>query len=386
MEGMEINATSGLLSVIESINKDIFNHQEDSLSKQQPGAEDGLSKPTEAVASPTEDSRHQEESMSSHQEENQPLDGEGARHPLNTPNSRSPPVGDEQDGSLEHDDNEKSDYTPGGVKNKEPSEVEDKSIPEGWTNHQDRNGNDRMKMMREKLTTCRKKKEFHERRKRKLADRKKRSRTYRGEKVVDAKDVKAGTMQDEELVVIGADVKSLYPSLPDVEVAMICYEAILKSGIRFDGIDFQKAGKYVAMHLTKEEQALSPLSAVLPRRTAKGGVRPGVSADPRKDVTIWVSREGRIEYKFYEKPMGANIVLLARTALSDQTKLSSLTQEVVRRLLQTSRRLENSYRMDALEKLCQKMTNLHQEGHGGWVDKLFIQAEKQSTGKRSPSI
>ena len=55
--------------------------------------------------------------------------------------------------------------------------------------------------------------------------------------------------------------------------------------------------------------------------------------------------------------MGANIVLLARTALSDQTKLSSLTQEVVRRLLHTSRRLENSYRMDALEKLCQKMTN-----------------------------
>ena len=56
-------------------------------------------------------------------------------------------------------------------------------------------------------------------------------------------------MQDEKLVVIGADIKSLYPSLPDVEVALICYETILRSGIRFDGIDFQKAGKYVAMHL-----------------------------------------------------------------------------------------------------------------------------------------
>ena len=29
MEGMEINATSGLLSIIESINTDISNHQED---------------------------------------------------------------------------------------------------------------------------------------------------------------------------------------------------------------------------------------------------------------------------------------------------------------------------------------------------------------------
>ena len=123
--------------------------------------------------------------------------------------------------------------------------------------------------MREKMTTCRKKKEFHERRKRKLSNRRERSKTYRGEAVLDAKDVEAGTIQDEELVVIGADVKSLYPSLPDVEVALICYEAILKSGIRFEGIDFQKGGKYVAMHLTKEDQSLLPLSGILPRRTAK---------------------------------------------------------------------------------------------------------------------
>jgi hypothetical protein len=84
-------------------------------------------------------------------------------------------------------------------------------------------------------------------------------------------------------VVIGADVEGLFPSLPDVEVAVICYNAIMSSGINFESIDFHKAGKYVAMHLTKEEQAISPLARVLPRRTAKGGVRPGVSSDPRKD-------------------------------------------------------------------------------------------------------
>ena len=133
------------------------------------------------------------------------------------------------------------------------------------------------------MTTCRKRKEFHERRKRKIQNRKKRSKTYKGEKVLEARDIEIGAIHDEELVVVGADVKSLYPSLPDVEVAVICYKAIMRSGIKFEGINFRMAGKYVAMHLSKEEQAMSPLAGVLPRRTARGGVRPGVSADPRKD-------------------------------------------------------------------------------------------------------
>ena len=55
------------------------------------------------------------------------------------------------------------------------------------------------------------------------------------------------------------------------------YKAVLESGKKFENIDFQK---YVAMHLTKEDQLRSPLARVLPRSTARGGVRPCVSADP----------------------------------------------------------------------------------------------------------
>ena len=188
--------------------------------------------------------------------------------------------------------------TPGGVKNKESSAVKDARItPEGWKSQPDKNGNDRMCMMRDKMTTCRKKKELHERRKRKLLNRKKRSKTYRGEKVLEATDAETGAVHDEELVVVGADVKSLYPSLPDVEVAVICYKAIMRSGIRFEGINLKTAGKYVAMHLTKEEQAMSPLAGILPRRTAKGGVRPGVSADPRKDDSWEFKNKDMTEYE-----------------------------------------------------------------------------------------
>ena len=45
-----------------------------------------------------------------------------------------------------------------------------------------------MCMMREKISTCRKKKDFHERRMRKVQNRKKRSKTFKGEKVMEATD------------------------------------------------------------------------------------------------------------------------------------------------------------------------------------------------------
>ena len=77
---------------------------------------------------------------------------------------------------------------------------------------------------------------------------------------------------------------------------------------------------------------------------------------PTLDVRIWV-REGLIEYEFFSKPMSANTVLNAKTALGEQTKFSSLSQEVVRRMLHTSRRLEDSSWLESLEDLTQRMTN-----------------------------
>ena len=44
------------------------------------------------------------------------------------------------------------------------------------------------------------------------------------------------------------------------------------------------------MHMTEEELRRSPLARILPRREAKGGVRPGVSAAPRIDKS-WSFRK-----------------------------------------------------------------------------------------------
>ena len=77
-----------------------------------------------------------------------------------------------------------------------------------------------------------------------------------------------------------------------------------------------------------------------------------------------------VEFQFFEKTMATNTVLHAKTALSDSTKLSSLSQEVVRRLLNTSRRLEDSVRMETLETFSQKMRN---SGHTmGYIEKALL--------------
>ena len=46
---------------------------------------------------------------------------------------------------------------------------------------------------------------------------------------------------------------------------------------------------------------------------------------PTLDWKIWIS-EGRIWYKFFEKPMSANMVIQAKSALSTQVKVAALTE------------------------------------------------------------
>ena len=82
--------------------------------------------------------------------------------------------------------------------------------------------------------------------------------------------------------------------------------------------------------------------------------------------------------------MAANIVLRAKTAQSDKNKFASLTQEVVRRLLHTSRTLPSSHRMEKLERFCQKMAN---NGHKpSYVRKVIIAGIEKYTTKYKKSI
>ena len=83
---------------------------------------------------------------------------------------------------------------------------------------------------------------------------------------------------------------------------------------------------------------------------------------PSLDVAIWIENGNRIMYKFFEKTMATNLMVEANSALSKEVKLSTLSEEVSRRLRNTSPRLNSSRRLEILEKACVKMrTSGHSE-------------------------
>ena len=94
-------------------------------------------------------------------------------------------------------------------------------------------------MMRGKMEKCRKRQEVLEKRQKRLMKRKMASKSHIGEQIIDAKDIsnKSLVQDGRDLVVTGADVEGLYPSLSDIEVAIIVYEAVMNSEIRFENIN-----------------------------------------------------------------------------------------------------------------------------------------------------
>ena len=71
---------------------------------------------------------------------------------------------------------------------------------------------------------------------------------------------------------------------------------------------------------------------------------------PSLDTTVWI--EGlTILFEHYGKPMSTNLVVHAKSAISEEVKVSSLAEEVSRRLRNTSTRIPQKRRMEILESL-----------------------------------
>ena len=73
------------------------------------------------------------------------------------------------------------------------------------------------------------------------------------------------------MVVVGADVEALYPSL-ESQVVEIVFKAILETEVGFEGVDFQEG-----QNSTAQECRVGPLRRVLPKRRFVAGTRPGVT-------------------------------------------------------------------------------------------------------------
>ena len=83
---------------------------------------------------------------------------------------------------------------------------------------------------------------------------------------------------------------------------------------------------------------------------------------PRLDTKVWILNAWTILFEFFEKTMASNLMVEAGSALSQEVKLATLSEEVTRRLRNTSLEVDHSTRMEILERACTKMvTSGHRE-------------------------
>ena len=78
---------------------------------------------------------------------------------------------------------------------------------------------------------------------------------------------------------------------------------------------------------------------------------------PTLDFKLWVIEENVVVHTFFEKPMSSNQVLHRESALPENMKISSLTAEVMRRMMNVSELLPDSERVAVLDNFGQKMAN-----------------------------
>ena len=79
---------------------------------------------------------------------------------------------------------------------------------------------------------------------------------------------------------------------------------------------------------------------------------------PTLDTNIRVEeRTNIILYKFFEKPMSANTVLHVHTAMPEDGKIRCLSNDLTRRMLTTSERVDDETRRDIVDKYAQKLLN-----------------------------
>ena len=78
---------------------------------------------------------------------------------------------------------------------------------------------------------------------------------------------------------------------------------------------------------------------------------------PTLDLEVWVNSNNQVLYSHYQKPTAINQVIHKDTALSENTKVSSLTAEIMRAMMNTSELLSIEMRLEVLDNMTQKMVN-----------------------------
>ena len=75
---------------------------------------------------------------------------------------------------------------------------------------------------------------------------------------------------------------------------------------------------------------------------------------PTLDTQLWI-RNGKVNYSYYEKPTTNKQVLNKKSAMSENGKIASLSQELIRRLKNTDLSLPQNNKDDIINMYCRKM-------------------------------
>ena len=86
---------------------------------------------------------------------------------------------------------------------------------------------------------------------------------------------------EEPLVIVGADVEQLYPSMSKKQVAKLMEEAVINSSIKWVDLDYLEGCRLIALNKDEDWCRGSKLSRVLPRRRVKAGRKKAGGRKPK---------------------------------------------------------------------------------------------------------
>ena len=76
---------------------------------------------------------------------------------------------------------------------------------------------------------------------------------------------------------------------------------------------------------------------------------------PTLDLSLLVTEENRVGFIFYEKPTVSNLTIQKRSALNENSKVQSFSNEVIRRLLNTSEGASRELKGEILDHFSVKL-------------------------------
>ena len=78
---------------------------------------------------------------------------------------------------------------------------------------------------------------------------------------------------------------------------------------------------------------------------------------PTLDLSLLVNGSNQVLHRFFEKPTSSNITVQKRTAMGEDAKIQIVSNDLVRRLMNTSEELGKGAKVEVVDDYAQKLTN-----------------------------